>query len=92
MTGFSADLPGIAAAEAVLRSAADDLEIDLTRAGDVGPGRLGVVVGALLAGAAADVARARATVTGLSESMRQVRDTYTKLDSEAASRFDQGPW
>ncbi len=92
MTGFAADLPGIAAAEAVLRAAADDLELDLTPAGDVGPGRLGAVVGALLAGAEQDVARARATVTGLSESVRQVRDTYTGLDSDAASRFDQGPW
>jgi hypothetical protein len=92
VTGFAADLPGIAAAEAVLRAAADDLEIDFTPAGDVGPGRLGAVVGALLAGAASDVARARATVTGLSESVRQVGDTYTELDSDAASRFDQGPW
>ena len=92
MTGFSADLPGIAAAEAVLRAAADDLEIDLTPAGDFGPGRITGVVGALLAGAETDVARARATVTGLSESVRHVRDTYTELDSEAATRFDQGPW
>ena len=92
MTGFSADLPGISAAEAALRAAADDLELDLTPAGEVGPGRINGVVGALLAAAATDVARARATVTGLSESVRQVRDTYTELDSEAASRFDQGSW
>ena len=92
MTGFSADLPGIASAESALRTAADELEVDLTPAGDVGPGRLDVVVGALLAGADADVARARATVTALSESVGQVRGTYTELDSEAASRFDQGPW
>ena len=92
MTGFAADLPGIAAAEAALRGAADDLDVSLTPAGDVGPGRLGAVVGALLAGAADDVATARATVTALSESVGQVRATYTALDSEAASRFDQGPW
>lgn len=92
MTGFSADLPGIAAAEKALRAAADDLEVDLTPAGDVGPGRLGVVVGALLTGAEADVARARATVTTLAESAARVRDTYTELDTDAASRFDQGPW
>jgi hypothetical protein len=92
VTGFSADLPGIAAAESALRAAADDLEIDLTPAGEVGPGRLDAVVGALLAGAEADVARARASVTALSESVREVRRTYTELDSDAASRFDQGPW
>lgn len=92
MTGFAADLPGIAAAEAALRAAGDDLEMSFSPAGDVGPGRLGAVVGALLAGAEADVTRARSAVTALAESAGQVLATYTELDSEAASRFDQGPW
>ncbi|MGB3441287.1 MAG: hypothetical protein WBA97_21255 [Actinophytocola sp.] len=92
MTGFAADLPGIGAAEKALRAAADDLEVSLTPAGDVGPGRLNAVVGTLLAGAAADVTRARATVTALSDNVGRVRETYTALDSEAASRFDQSPW
>jgi hypothetical protein len=92
MTGFAADLPGIAAAEKALRAAADDLELSFAPAGAVGPGRLGAVVGALLTGAEADVVRARAAVTTLSESVGQARTTYTALDSEAASRFDQGSW
>jgi hypothetical protein len=92
VTGFSADLSGIAAAEKALRAAADDLSVDLTPAGDVGPGRLGVVVGALLTGAESDLARARAAVTALAESAGQVRNTYTELDTDAANRFDRGSW
>ena len=92
MTGFDADLPGIAAAEAALRAVGDDLEVSFTAPGDVGPGRLGAVVGALLAGAEADVTRTRAAVTTLAGSVTQVRRTYEELDTDAASRFDQGPW
>ena len=92
MTGFSAHLPGIAAAETALRRAGDDLEVSFAPAGDVGPGRLGAVVGALLAGAEADVTRARAAVTTLADEVTQVRKTYESLDSDAASRFDQGSW
>jgi hypothetical protein len=92
VTGFFADLPGIAAAETALRGAGDDLEVSFAPAGDVGPGRLGAVVGALLAGAEADVSRARTAVTTLAAEVTQVRKTYESLDSEAASRFDQGSW
>jgi hypothetical protein len=92
VTGFAADLPGLAAAESALRATADDLEVDLVPVGDVGPGRLGVVVAALLAGAESDVARARASVTALAESVGRVRETYAELDTDAASRFDRRPW
>ncbi|MFI7679846.1 hypothetical protein [Actinophytocola sp. NPDC049390] len=92
MTGFAADLPGIAAAESALRAVSDDLEVSFTAPGDVGPGRLGAVVGVLLADAEAEVTRARAAVTALTESVTQVRRTYEALDTDAASRFDQGPW
>ncbi|MFC4858717.1 hypothetical protein [Actinophytocola glycyrrhizae] len=92
MTGFAADLPGIAAAQSALRAAADDLDVPFAPAGDVGPGRLAAVVGALLAAAESDVARARAAVTALADDVGRARETYTALDSEAASRFDQGPW
>jgi hypothetical protein len=92
MTGFEADLPAIGAAAATLRSAVDALDVDLSPGGDVGPGRLGQAVSTLLATAAADVARAVATVTALSDEAARARDGYAELDTGAANRFDQGPW
>lgn len=92
MTGFEADLPGIEAAAAALRDAADALDVSLAPAGDVGPGRLNAVVSALLTHAEADVARARASVAELAGSVTRVRDSYVELDTGAASRFDQAPW
>jgi hypothetical protein len=91
MTGFEADLFAIDSAAAALRTAADALTVDLTQPGDVGPGRLGPAVAALLATASADLAGARTTVTEMSDGVARVRDTYADLDMGAASRFDQGP-
>ncbi|MFL6119805.1 hypothetical protein [Actinophytocola sp.] len=91
MTGFEADLPAIGSAAAALRTAADSLAVELAPPGDVGPGRLGPAVAALLATASADLASARTTVTEMSASVARVRDTYADLDMGAASRFDQGP-
>ncbi len=92
MNGFDADLSGIGAAAAALRHTADALDLHVAPVGDVGPGRLNTVVHALLASAATDVTRARATVTELAESAARVRDTYAELDTGTARRFDQGSW
>lgn len=91
MAGFEADLPAIEAAATALRGAADSLALPVSAPGDVGPGRLGAVVAALLAGAEADLAAARATTADLSETVVRVRDTYAELDTDVASRFDLGP-
>jgi hypothetical protein len=92
MAGFEADLPAISAAAATLRSAVDSLDVDLSPGGDVGPGRLGLAVATLLASASADVSRALSAVTTMSDEVTRARDLYTELDTDAASRFDQGPW
>jgi hypothetical protein len=92
MAGFEADLPAISAAASTLRSAVDAMEVDLSPGGDVGPGRLGVAVTTLLAAASADVSRARGAVVAMSDEVTRARDSYAELDTNAASRFDQGPW
>jgi hypothetical protein len=92
MAGFEADLPAISAAASTLRSAVDALDVDLSPGGDVGPGRLGPAVAALLATASADVSRARSAVTDLSDEVTRAGDAYTELDTNAANRFDQAPW
>jgi hypothetical protein len=91
MTGFEADLPAIDSAATALRAATDALSVTVSSPGDVGPGRLGPAVAALLAGAEADLTRTRTTVTELSENVTRVRDTYAELDTDAATRFDPGP-
>jgi hypothetical protein len=91
MTGFEADLPAIGSAAKALRAAADALTVQLVPPGDVGPGRLGPAVAALLRSAEDDLANARTAVTDLSAGVRKVRDTYADLDTNAASRFDLGP-
>lgn len=92
MSGFAADLPGIGAAATALRRSVDTLDVDLSASGDVGPGRLGPAVAALLAGAQADLDRVRGTVTGLAESAEQVRDSYADVDTDAATGFERGSW
>jgi hypothetical protein len=91
MTGFEADLPAIDAAATALRAATDALVVPVSPPGDVGPGQLGPAVSALLQSAEADLADARASVTGLAETVATVRETYAELDTDAASRFDLGP-
>jgi hypothetical protein len=92
MTGFAADLPAIGSAAAALRAAAaDTLPVRLEPPGDVGPGRLGPAVAALLRSTEDDLVAARTAVTGLSEGVTKVRDTYADLDTNAATRFDPGP-
>jgi len=92
VTGFETDLPAIAAVARTLRSSADVLDVDLTTSGEVGPGRLGPAVSALLAGAEADLTRARAALTALADSAAEAGATYTDADADAASRFDHGSW
>ncbi len=92
MTGFGADLPAITMAARTLRASADALDVDLVTSGDVGPGPRGPAVAALLAGAEADLTRARAAVTALADSASAAGATYTDADTDAASRFDHGPW
>jgi hypothetical protein len=91
MTGFEADLPAIESAATALRGATDSLAVTVSPPGDVGPGRLGSVVAALLATAESDLAAARATTAELAQTVTGVRDTYAELDTDAASRFDLGP-
>ncbi len=91
MAGFEADLPAIDAAVTALRGATDSLAVPVSPPGDVGPGRLGSVVAALLTSAESDLAAARATTAELSETVTRVRDPYAELATDAASRFDLGP-
>jgi hypothetical protein len=93
MSGFAADLPGIGAAATALRAAADSLsDVTPAPAGDVGPGRLGPAVAALLGAVEADLAAAVESVAELSETVTRVRDSYAELEGDAAGRFDQAPW
>jgi hypothetical protein len=91
-SGFGADLPAITAAARTLRAALDALDVDLTTAGEVGPGRLAPAVSALLAGAEADLTRARAAVTALADSATAAGASYADADADAASRFHDRPW
>jgi hypothetical protein len=91
VAGFAADLPAIGAAATSLRAATDALTVDVTPPGDVGPGRLGPAVAALLRAAEADLGRARTAVADLSDAVDTARDTYAELDTDAATRFDHGP-
>jgi hypothetical protein len=91
MTGFAADLPAIGSAATALRAAADALTVQLAPPGDVGPGRLVAAVAALLRSTEDDLLAVRTAVTGLSEDVTKVRDTYADLDTNAATRFDLGP-
>jgi hypothetical protein len=90
MTGFAADLPAIGSAAAALRAAADALTVRLEPPGDIGPGRLGPAVAALLRSTDDDLVAAHAAVTGLSDGVAKVHDTYADLDTNAATRFDPG--
>lgn len=91
MTGFEADLPAIGSAAKALSAATDALAVSFSPPGDVGPGRLGPAVTALLGTAESTVTTARSTVTALSETVTRVRDTYAELDTDSANRFDLGP-
>lgn len=90
MSGFEADLAGMAVTASVLAGAADSLTIavdGLTGAGRLGPGRLDAVTGALIAGTRAELAGVLRAVTDDAALVESVHAGYAAADEDASGVF-----
>ena len=90
MSGFEADLAGIGVTASVLTAAAESLTaaVDgLAGCGELGPGRLDQVAGALLADTREELAGVLRAVAGDAELVESIRAGYAALDEDASARF-----
>lgn len=96
MSGFEADLAGIGVTASVLAGAAESLSsaVDaLTGCGELGPGRLDEVTGALIAGTREELAGVLRAVTDDAGMVESVHAGYAEADADASAVFRRtDPW
>jgi hypothetical protein len=96
LSGFEADLAGIGVTASVLTAAAESLRtaVDgLTGSGELGPGRLDQVVGALITGTREELVGVLHAVTEDAALVESIHSGYTAADEEAGAVFRRiDPW
>jgi hypothetical protein len=90
LSGFEADLAGIGVTASVLAGAAESLRtaVDgLTGCGELGPGRLDEMTGALIAGTREELAGVLRAVTDDAGMVESIHAGYTAADEDASAVF-----